>query len=188
MTKDTVAYTARAAHDLGLAAWLGGSMFGKFALNPSVAAVSSRAERGKVVNAAWGGYNAINTLSLLSVGVGWLGARLTEANPLALSERERQLSKAKDVLVVSSVVTGLASGVTGARFARSAPEGAVPIERGTEPAPETPTRAARMQRTLGLLGNLNILSGIALVAVNAVLAQTNHSRPPLRRALLRRTK
>ncbi len=35
-TSDTLANAARAAHDVGLAAWLGGSLFGKFALNPAV--------------------------------------------------------------------------------------------------------------------------------------------------------
>jgi hypothetical protein len=34
---------------------------------------------------------------------------------------------------------------------------------------------------------LNIASGVGLVVANALLAQRNHSRPPLRRALLRRS-
>jgi hypothetical protein len=59
----------------------------------------------------------------------------------------------------------------------------VPVETGTEPAPDTPPEAARIQKTLGTLGTLNIVSGVALVAVNGMLAQTDHSRPPLRRAL-----
>jgi hypothetical protein len=33
---DSVANVTRAAHDVGLAAWLGGVMFGKFAHNPSL--------------------------------------------------------------------------------------------------------------------------------------------------------
>ena len=40
-----------------------------------------------------------------------------------------------------------------------------------------------MQKTLGTLGTLNTVSGVALVAVNRLLAQTDHSRPPLRPAL-----
>jgi hypothetical protein len=34
---------------------------------------------------------------------------------------------------------------------------------------------------------LNIASGVGLVVVNALLAQRNHSRPPLKRALFRRS-
>jgi hypothetical protein len=110
---------------------------------------------------------------------------MTEANPGNLSGRERALSTAKDGLMVSSVLTGALSGIQGARLARQAPEGAVPVETGTKPAPDTPPDAAKIQRSLGTLGSLNIASGVALVAVNAILSQTNHSRPSTSRALRR---
>ncbi len=185
---DAVANTARAAHDVGLAAWLGGSMFGKFAHNPSLRRIESHTERGKVTNAAWNGYNAINAAGLGAASIGWLAARFTEARPGKLSDRERTLSTAKDALMGVAVVSGVATGILGAQLARQAPEGAVPVDTGTVPAPETPKGAARIQRAIGALANVNIVSGAGLVAVNGVLAQTDHSRPPLRRALLRRTK
>ena len=87
--------------------------------------------------------------------------------------------------MAAAVVTGVGSGVQGARLARQAPDGAVPVATGTRPAAETPQKAAKIQRSLGILGTLNIASGVALVAVNGVLAQTNHSRPAARRALTR---
>jgi hypothetical protein len=188
MTNDAIAEAARAAHDWGLASWLGGSMFGKFALNPSVTQISDHRERGKVVNAAWNGYNLINTVSLGAVAAGWFASRLTETHPTRLSDRERDLAKAKDGLTIAALLTGAASGIEGARLAKAEPEGAVPIERGTVPAEDTPKSAARIQRMLGGLGTANIASGVGLVVVNAMLAQANHSRPPLRRALLRRSK
>jgi len=185
---DTLANTARALHDLGLAAWVGGSLFGKLALNPAVRTVSDKSDRGKVVNTAWNGYNLVNTASLGAVTIGWFAARLTEANPLLTSTRENKLSLAKDALVLGSVVSGVANGIQGGRLAKQAPDGAVPIESGTQPATETPRQAATIQKSLGVLGNLNILLGVALVVVNAILAQTNYSRPPLRRGILRRNK
>jgi hypothetical protein len=87
--------------------------------------------------------------------------------------------------MAAAVLSGVASGVQGARLAKQAPDGAVPIETGTVPAPETPAKAAGIQRSLGFLGNANIASGVALVAVNAVLAQINHSHPAAKRTLLR---
>jgi hypothetical protein len=182
---DTLANTTRAAHDVGLAAWLGGAMFGKIALNPSLERITSRAERGSVSNAAWNGYNAVNAAGLGAAALGWGAARLTEANPANLSGREKALSTAKDGLMAAAVLTGLANGVQGVRLAKQAPEGAVPIETGTKPAAETPPKAAKIQRSLELLGNVNIAAGVALVAVNAVLAQTDHSRPAKRRAFTR---
>src|SRR4051795_2559442 len=182
---DTLANTTRAAHDVGLAAWLGGAMFGKIALNPSLQRITDHAERGSVANAAWTGYNAVNAAGLGAAALGWGAARLTEANPANLSGREKALSTAKDGLMAAAVLTGIANGVQGVRLTKQAPEGAVPIETGTKPAADTPPKAAKIQRSLELLGNLNIVTGVALVAVNAVLAQTDHSRPAKRRALTR---
>jgi hypothetical protein len=188
MVNDTLAQSARAAHDWGLASWLGGTMYGQFALNPAVAKIEDKRERGKVVNAAWTGYNLINALSLGSVAIGWFGSRLTETRPDRLTPDERKLAMAKDGFTLAALATGIGSAVAGARLARQAPEGAVPIERGTKPATETPAEAAKAQRTLFGLGLLNIASGVGLVIVNALLGQREHSRPPLRRSLLRRSR
>ena len=163
MVNDNLAQGARAAHDWGLASWLGGSMFGQFALNPAVAKIEDKRERGKVVNAAWNGYNVINALSLGSVALGWFASRLTETRPDRLTKEERNLATAKDGLTLAALATGIASGVQGARLAREAPEGAVPIERGTTPTDDTPPEAARTQRSLAGLGILNIASGVGLV-------------------------
>ena len=182
---DSLANTTRAAHDVGLAAWLGGTLFAKFAHNPSVKLVSSHTERGQVVNAAWNGYNPVNAAGLGAAAIGWTAARLTETDKSLLTDTEHKLSVAKDVLMGVAVVSGVVNGVLGARLAKQAPEGAVPVESGTEPAAETPPAAAKIQRALGVLGNLNIATGVALVAVNGVLAQVNHSHPSTKRALLR---
>lgn len=182
---DPLSYAARAAHDVGLAAWLGGAMFGKFAHNPSLTRISLHTERGATANAAWNGYNAINAAGLGAAALGWGASRLTETADANLTSTEQQLSRAKDVLMGVSVVTGLLSGIQAARLAKQAPDGAVPMETGTVPAPETPRSAARIQRSLGILGTLNIAAGVGLVTINAVLAQTSHSHPAKRRALTR---
>jgi len=187
VVNDTLAESARAAHDWGLASWLGGSMYGKFALNPAVRQIDDKTERGKVVNAAWNGYNVINAVSLGSVAVGWFASRVTETRPDRLTERERKLALAKDGLTLAALGTGIASALQGAKLARQAPEGAVPIEGGTKPASETPPEAAKAQRSLNGLGLANIGAGVGLVIVNALMSQAGHSRPPLKRSLLRRS-
>jgi uncharacterized membrane protein len=187
MVNDTLQNTTRALHDVGLASWLGGSMFGKFALNPAVAGVSDKSERGKVANLAWNGYNVINSLGLGTAAAGYLAARQTELSGKRLTDLERNLYRVQDGLMATAVVTGIANGIQGARLAKQGPDGAVPIETGTKPAPETPPAAARIQRSLGVLGNVNILTGIALVALNGMQSRAALSRPPIRRALLRRS-
>jgi hypothetical protein len=176
----------RAAHDLGLAGLLGGNLFGRFALHPAVAGLSDPRERGEIVNAAWRRYGTVNSLGLLALAGGWAGARAGEAADRRLSPEERGLARAKDALVATVVLTGVATAVEGMRFARQAPDGAVPLADGSHPAPETPPGAARLKRRLNTLGGVALGAEAALVAVNAALAQAGFRRPPLRRRLSRR--
>jgi hypothetical protein len=180
-----VSQLGRAAHDIGLAGLLGGNLFGRLALHPSVTEISDPAERGKVVNAAWHRYGTINTLSLLAVSTGWLGARLDEASDSRLSPPERRLARAKDVLVAAVAVIGLATAAEGVRFARIAPGGAVPLADGDHAAPQAGLEARRVKRRLNALGAVSLAADAALVAVNAALNQRNYRRPAARRLIPR---
>jgi hypothetical protein len=185
MVSDTIQDATQVAHDVGLAAWLGGSMFGKFAHNPSLRLITSPVERGQVANAAWNGYNVVNAVGLGSAGAAHVAARLTELQPGNLTEHERVLVTGMDVLMGISVASGVLNFVLGAALARQAPDAAVPMETGTQPTASTPPRAARLQRAIGVLGTVNIVSGVLLVADNAVFRRGAFSRPATRRALTR---
>jgi hypothetical protein len=174
MASDALPIAARAAQDLGLAALLGGNLFGRLAMHPALADVCSPEERGKVVNAAWRRYGTVNSISLAAVIAGWAGTRGAEMGTLA---------RAKDVAVAAVALTGVASAVEGVRFGRSAPGGAVPLYSGSEPAPGASPDAARTKRVLNALGQASAVAEVALVGVNAALAQGGGRR---RRALTRR--
>jgi hypothetical protein len=173
----------RAAHDIGLAGLLGGNLFGRLALHPSVTEISDKSERGKLVNAAWRRYGMVNSLSLLAVLGGWLGARAQEAAPGQLSPAERRLAVAKDALVGVVAVTGVAAATEGVRFSRQAQGGAVPLEDGDHTAPEASDAQRRAKERLNALGLASLAAEISLVGVNAALAQQGFRRPPLRRAM-----
>lgn len=176
----------RAAHDVGLAALLGGNLFGRLAFHPAVGAIGEPAERGRVVNDAWRRYGTVSSVSLATVVVGWAAGRSLEVRNASLSTPERRLAYVKDALVAAVLVSGVATAVEGVRFAGEAPDGAVPLADGSHPAPETPPRAARLKRALNALGSADAALQLALVATNGVLAQRNHSRPPLKRSLIHR--
>jgi hypothetical protein len=176
----------RAAHDLGLAGLLGGNLFGRLALHPSVTSISDERERGKLIHAAWKRYGTVNTLSLLAVMGGWAGARAAEADDSRLSAPERRLARAKDVLVGVVALTGVATAVEGVRFSRDAPGGAVPLRDGDHAAEGAPPAAARRKARLNALGAASLAAEVALVGVNAALGQQNFRRPPARRFLIRR--
>jgi hypothetical protein len=173
----------RAAHDLGVAGLFGGNLFGRLALHPSVTEISDPRERGRVVNAAWRRYGTVNSLSLLAVLAGWLGARGNEAADRRLSPQERQLARAKDVLVGVVAAAGIASGLEGMRFAAKAPRGAVPLRDGDHTALSAADDARRAKRRLNRLGAASLLAEAGLVAVNAAIDQRAFRRPPARRLL-----
>jgi hypothetical protein len=173
----------RAAHDIGLAGLLGGNLFGRLALHPSVTRISDKAERGQVVNTAWRRYGAVNSVSLLAVVSGWFGARLNEAAPRQLSPAERRLAVAKDALVGAVALSGLATAIEGVRFARQAPGGAVPLEDGNHTAAGATQAQERMKRRLNVLGRVSLAAELGLTGVNAALNQQSFRRPPSRRLL-----
>jgi hypothetical protein len=173
----------RTAHDLGLAGLLGGNLFGRLALHPSVTQISDKTERGKLVNAAWRRYGTVNSLSLLAVLGGWLGARANEAAPARLSGAERRLAVAKDALVVVVTVTGVTTAIEGVRFSKQAPGGAIPLEDGDHTAAEASEAQRSAKRRLKALGLASLAAEIGLVGVNAALSQQGYRRPARRRAL-----
>jgi hypothetical protein len=146
----------RSLHKIGLGINLGGTLFGLVALNPSVARVSDRSERGRVLNEAWTRFQTVGTLAMgLTVAMWRLGG-LKEAE----SDLDASLAGLKNVLLGGALLTSVASAIAGRRIAQQAPEGATPVESGAEPAPETPEEAARSQRLSAFLG----AATVALVA------------------------
>lgn len=184
---DVASSVGRAAHELSLAALLGGNLFGRVAMNSALQDVSDKAERGKVLNRAWRRYGTVNSLALVGLVAGWLPVRLRDSHSRWLSPRERGFTVAKDVAVGAVVVTGLASAAGGVTFSQQASDGAVPMQSGRDAAPEAPASAARLKRVVNALGALNLLSEVALAIINASLAQMGVRRGPVRRLLRRRS-
>ncbi len=180
---DVASSAGRAAHELSLAALLGGNLFGRVAMNSALQDVSDKSERGKVLNRAWRRYGTVNSVALVGLVAGWLPARISDAHSRRLSPRERQFAVAKDVAVGAVVVTGLASAAGGVSFAQQASDGAVPMQSGRDAAPETPARAARLKRVVNALGALNLLAEVALAIINASLAQMGLRGAPAGRLL-----
>lgn len=160
---------AWALHDLGMAAAFGGSLFGKVALNPAVREISSRQERGKVLNTAWGGYNIVNGISLATVAVTWLVGRLFLSGK-EVDKASRGLVIAKDALIATTILTGAANIAGNVVMAKAAPQGAVPVEDGTTPSADTPEKVVAAQRVFKILGTVSLISMAGVIGVTALLA------------------
>ena len=78
---------------------VGGLLFGKSALNPSLSAIASEAERGKILNTTWNRYNAINVASFATAAATWFPGRLALSGE-EIDQQTCNLVLAKDALFV----------------------------------------------------------------------------------------
>ncbi len=85
----------KVAHNLGMSAWFGGTLFGQVSLNPTVSSISDRSERGRVLNEAWARFQAVNMPAALSTLLGWRLGGVREDAEL----RAPGLTHAKDLLL-----------------------------------------------------------------------------------------
>ncbi len=139
---------ARTLHDVGLAAWFGGSLMGAVGLNGAAADVDDPRQRARVANAGWGRWTPFNLVAIGAHLVG--GAQLTRAN------RDR-LARQKGVAAMTltkTALTGAALGATG--YSRVLGQkimsaGDVPVAGGTSPLPTTPPEVASAQKQLKAL-------------------------------------
>ena len=167
---------ARIAHDLGLAACFGGTLFGKVVFNSSLPIVGSKTERGRLGAAFWNSANPVNAAAFGVAVATWLPGRLGPSYGEA-DGGMRGLLLAKDALMGAAGTAGLAAVLAQISLNRRAPQGAVPLESGGVPAPEAGETTALIQRTVGALGGVNVALFGALVAVSAALSQPPDDDP-----------
>ncbi|HEV2094205.1 MAG TPA: hypothetical protein VGR18_13670 [Rubrobacter sp.] len=171
---------ARIAHDLGLAACFGGTLFGKVAFNSSLPAIGSKTERGRLGAAFWNRSNPINAAAFGVAVATWLPGRLGLSDE-RIDRRTRGLLLTKDALMGAAASAGLAAVAAQISLNRRAPQGAVPLESGGVPAPEAGQTTALIQRAVGALGGVNAALFAGLIAVTAVLSEA--PREPARRSI-----
>ena len=155
----------RSLHKMGLGINLGGTIFGLIALNPTVKRISDNSERGRVLNGAWMRFQTIGTLAMGVTVAMWRLGGLKEAE----SNLDTTLAGLKNLLLGGTLLTSVASAILGMRIARQSPEGATPVEAGTEPAPETPEEAAQSQRLSAFLGTATVAQVAGVLALSSAL-------------------
>lgn len=165
----TLSTAAWIAHDLGISTGVGGSLFGRVAMHPATRNISDREERGRVVEDAWQRFSHIQLGALGLMALTWFAGRS------ALSGRQvdrtaRALTLTKDVCVIGTLATAIASTIAGRRMAAQQP-GAPPIdETGQRLAAEAAPSAKRLNRITSASGIANLAFGAGVVATTAALA------------------
>jgi hypothetical protein len=159
---------SRSLHDLGLAAWFGGSLMGAVGLNGATAQVEEPRQRLRVADAGWNRWTPVNLAGIAAHLAG--GAVLLGANKGRLASQQG-VGRAT---VVKTALTGAALAATAwsrALGARLDEAGEVPVEGGTDPSADTPEDVAKAQRQLKVLQwVIPALTGAVLV-VNARMGE-----------------
>jgi hypothetical protein len=135
----------RSLHDLGLAAWFGGSLAGAVGINGAAADVADRNQRLRVATAGWGRWSPVNLAAVGAHLVGGLGLLYANKGRVAAQQGVRASTITKLALTGAALGATAWSGALGAKLAQY---DGVPVEGGTEPAPATPPEAAAAQRQL----------------------------------------
>lgn len=159
--------TAWALHNLGLAATIGGNLFGQTAFHPALREVSDPRERDRASDTAWRRYSWISMASHAAVAATWLTGRAMLSGG-EVSRRARTLTRTKDVLVGVSLATSVASMVLGRALGRRVREG-----RGAETARATNgNQGDELERSRALDKAVNTVSALNLVANAGVAVVT----------------
>jgi hypothetical protein len=163
MSRNTV---SRSLHDVGLAAWFGGTLANAVALNPAAAESDSPERTGAVANVGWDRWTPVNAgaigLHLLG-GAGLVGGN---ASRLAGQKGVASMAVTKTALTAAALAVTAYSRMLGRKVSDRTD---VPAESGTDPAPTTPDDVATAQRQLRMLqwavpaltGTLLVLNSLA---------------------------
>lgn len=146
MHKGTAALTL--FHDIGLAAWFGGSWMGAVGLNGATIEVDDHTQRTRVANAGWFRWAPIAGASLLTHVV--CSYALGRLAPAASSRRSGAVGirRLRTLITIAAMLATADTGLSGQRVVRG---GDVPVATAVIPIAATPPAVAAAQRRLRIL-------------------------------------
>jgi hypothetical protein len=156
----------RALHDLGLAAWFGGTLANAVSLNPAAREAGHPSSTGAVANVGWDRWTPVNAAAIGAHLVGSAGLLVTDLPRVSAQRGVASMATAKTALTLAALGVTAYSRVLGRKVSERTH---VPAASGTEPEAMTPDHVAAAQRQLQVLqwavpaltGALVVLSAFA---------------------------
>ena len=142
MARNTV---SRSLHDLGLAAWFGGTLANAIALNPAASAAQTASDTGAVANVGWDRWTPVNAAAIGAHLVGSLGQIQGNLGRIHGQKGVASMALLKTGLTAAALGVTAYSRVLGRHVSEQT---RVPAESGTEPVASTPSGIAAAQRQL----------------------------------------
>ena len=138
----------RAMHDIGLAAWFGGTLANAVALNPAAAQAQGSHATGAVTNTGWDRWTPVNAAAIGAHLVGSIGQLAGNQGRVAGQQGVGSMALAKTALTAAALGATAYSRVLGKKVSAKTD---VPAESGTSPSATTPKAVADAQRQLKVL-------------------------------------
>ena len=155
---------SRALHDVGLAAWFGGTLANAVALNPAAAEAGLSSRTGAVANVGWDRWTPVNAAAIAAHLVGSVGQLGGNAGRVKAQQGVGTMAVTKTALTAAALGVTAYSRVLGRKVSQRTD---VPAASGTDPTASTPDDVAAAQRQLkALQWAIPALTG-ALVVVSA---------------------
>lgn len=167
----------RSMHDLGAAAWFGGSLAGAIGINGAASDIEDPAERAKIASNGWARWSPVNAAAIGAHALGGLGLILANRGRVRDQAGVTSNTIVKTAITAVAMATTAYSGILGSRIA--AADDATSAG-ATNPSADTPGDVAAAQRQLNVLQWVNP----ALTALIVVLGaqQGEQQRPKEQKA------
>lgn len=151
----------RTLHDVGLAAWFGGSLMGAVGLNGGAAAAKDPAERLRISAIGWAKWTPVQLAAITLHCVGGIGLVAANAGRLAVQGEARTNSVIKILVTAAAGGASVLGGLAGAAIGTHAEEGAPGV---TEPGAAASKELATAQRIEKVTQwAIPLLTGVLLV-------------------------
>ncbi|MGI9158100.1 MAG: hypothetical protein ACR2FG_15950 [Marmoricola sp.] len=167
----------RSLHDLGGAAWFGGSLMGVVALNGAAGDISDPTQRARIAANGWARWSPAVVVAIAAHLVGGAGLSLVHHDRIRDQSGVGANTLAKTTLTAAALATTAYSGVLGAKVAK---DGDAHTESSTKPSEHTPPDVAKAQQQLRVLQWATpVLTG-ALVVLGALHGEQQRPAERLR--------
>ena len=139
---------SRSLHDVGLAAWFGGTLANAVALNPASGEATRPSDTGAVVNAGWDRWTPVNAAAIGAHLIGSVVQLRSNADRIAGQQGVGAMSVVKTGLTVAALGVTAWSRALGKKVSAA---GRVPANDATTPTNETPAEVDSAQQQLKAL-------------------------------------
>ena len=126
----------RSLHDVGLAAWFGGSLMGVVGLNGGAAKAKDPTERLRVSSIGWARWAPVQLAAIAVHGIGGVGLIAANKGRIAAQSGAKSNAVLKTIVTAAAGAASVAGGLAGGAILKHADEGGAGV---TEPGPARPT-------------------------------------------------